>query len=79
MPGLRDLPEAKGDRHVKAFKRFGWDHCRSNGSHKILEKDGVEAILSIPCGGSKNVKRRLLASQIKLAGLTFEEYIEAFK
>lgn len=78
MPGLRDLPEAKGDRHVKAFARFGWNHCRSNGSHKILEKKGVEPILSIPCGG-KNVKRKLLAAQIKLAGLTFQEYIDAFK
>lgn len=78
MPGLRDLPEAKGDRHVKAFARFGWSHCRSNGSHKILEKKGIEPILSIPCS-SKNVKRKLLASQIKLAGLTFEEYIGAFK
>jgi predicted RNA binding protein YcfA (HicA-like mRNA interferase family) len=78
VPGLRDLPEAKGDRHVRTFARFGWNHCRSNGSHKILEKPGVEAILSIPCGG-KNVKRTLLYSQIKLAGLTVKEYVDAFK
>lgn len=78
MPGLRDLPEAKGDRHVRTFVRLGWNHCRSNGSHKILEKAGREAILSIPCGG-KNVKRALLYSQIKLAGLTVKEYLDAFK
>lgn len=78
MPGLRDLPEAKGDRHVKAFCRLGWNHCRSNGSHKILQKDDWDAILSIPCGG-KNVKRTLLYTQIKLAGLTVEEYLRSFK
>lgn len=78
MPGLRDLPEAKGDRHVKAFCRLGWTHCRTNGSHKILEKDGVEVILSVPCGG-KNVKRTLLREQIKLAGLTIQDYLAAFK
>jgi predicted RNA binding protein YcfA (HicA-like mRNA interferase family) len=78
VPGLRDLPEAKGDRHVKALRRFGWDHCRSNGSHKILEKDGVEPHLSIPCGG-KNVKRTLLHTQLKLAGISIEEYTRAFK
>lgn len=78
MPGLRDLPEAKGDRHVKAFCRLGWNHSRSTGSHKILEKDGWDAILSIPCS-SKNVKRTLLHSQIKLAGLTIDEYLNAFK
>lgn len=79
MPGLRDLPEAKGDRHVRAFARLGWTHCRSNGSHKILEKPGEELILSIPCGGKKNVKRALLYGQLKLAGITIEEYLREFK
>lgn len=78
MSGLRDLPEAKGDRHVKAFVRLGWNHCRTNGSHKILEKPGVEPHLSIPCGG-KNVKRTLLREQLKLAGVPIEEYLRAFK
>lgn len=78
MPGIRDLPEAKGDRHVRTFARFGWRHCRTNGSHKILEKPGVEDILSIPCGG-KNVKRALLYGQIKRAGLTIAEYNRAFR
>jgi predicted RNA binding protein YcfA (HicA-like mRNA interferase family) len=78
MPGLRDLPEAKGERHVKAFCRCGWKETRSSGSHRILEKDGEEAILSIPCSG-KNVKRTLLHSQIKLARLTIKEYIAVFR
>ncbi len=78
MPGLRDLPEAKGERHVKALCRCGWKETRSSGSHRILEKDGVEAILSIPCGG-KNVKRTLLKGQLKLAGLSIEEYLKVFK
>lgn len=78
MPGLRDLPEAKGDRHVKALCRCGWKVSRTSGSHKILEKDGVDAIISIPCGG-KNVKRTLLNSQLKLAGLSIAEYLEIFK
>lgn len=78
MPGLRDLPEAKGDRHVKALCRCGWKHTRTSGSHKILEKEGVEAILSIPCSG-KNVKRTLLNSQLKLAEISIAEYVEVFK
>lgn len=78
MAGLRDLPEAKGDRHVKAFCRCGWEHTRTNGSHKILEKPGVEPILSIPCGGKK-VKRTLLSRQIKLAGMTVDQYLEAYR
>ena len=38
----------------------------------------MEAILSIPCGG-KNVKRTLLKGQLKLAGLSIEEYLKVFK
>ena len=34
--------------------------------------------LSIPCH-SKNVERKMLYSQIKLAGLTIEEYLREFK
>ena len=78
MPGLRDLPEASGERHVKAFCRCGWKETRRSGSHRILEKEGEEAILSIPCGGKK-VKRALLYGQIKLAGLTIEKYNAVFK
>lgn len=75
--GLRDLPEAKGERHVKAFERAGWKQVRSSGSHAILEKDGEDPTLSIPCG--KKVKRTLLSKQIKLAGLTVAEYLKLFK
>lgn len=79
MASLRDLPQAKGERHVRAFKRFGWEETRvTRGSHRILEKDGCEATLSIPCGG-KDVKRKLLDGQLKLAGISREDYIDAFK
>lgn len=78
MPSARDLPLAKGERHVKAFKRFGWKRTRVNGSHHILEKEGMRPSLSIPCN-NKDVKRHLIHEQLKLAGISTEEYLKAFK
>lgn len=78
--GLRDLPLAPGERHVKAFERAGWRQTRkTRGSHAILEKEGVDATLSIPCHKGKDVKRALLSKQIKLAGMTGSEYLKHFK
>jgi len=49
---------------------------RIRGSHHILAKEGEEATLSIPDHG--DVKRGLLAKQIKLAGLSEGEYLDLF-
>jgi predicted RNA binding protein YcfA (HicA-like mRNA interferase family) len=75
----QDLPLAPGERHVKAFARASWAEVRRTGSHAILEKDGERYHLAIPCHGSTDVKRGLLAAQVHLAGMTIEEYCECFK
>lgn len=78
--GLANLPLASGDKHAKAFEYWGWVRVRTkNKNHIILEKDGVTATLSIPNHKGKDVKRALLQSQIKLAGLTEAQYLQGFK
>jgi predicted RNA binding protein YcfA (HicA-like mRNA interferase family) len=74
----RDLPLAPGERHVKAFCRDGWEVARRQGSHAILEKPGVQPILSIPCH-PRDLSRTLLARQVELAGLSAEKYHALFK
>ena len=77
MPhGANVLPLARCAAHVAAFERNGWICVRVRGSHHILTKDGHDATLSIPDHG--NVKRGLLARQIKLAGLTEDQYLDLF-
>jgi predicted RNA binding protein YcfA (HicA-like mRNA interferase family) len=76
--GLRDLPLGPGARHVAAFEHAGWVCVRVNGSHHILEKDGVEAHLSVPCHGKRDVKRTLLRRLIRDAGMTESEYCDHF-
>lgn len=73
---------ASGERHARAFERCGWTKVRetSGGNpHIILEKPGVRATLSIPTHRGENVKRALLQKQIKLAGLTEQQYLDCFR
>jgi predicted RNA binding protein YcfA (HicA-like mRNA interferase family) len=79
--GQKDLPLASGERHARAFERCGWKRVRvtsGKNPHIILEKKGVRATLSIPNHKGKDVKRALLQKQVKLAGLTEQEYLDCF-
>ena len=64
---------------VKAFERAGWrKRPRTTGSHVILTKAGNPDILSIPIHKGKPIKQGLLRHQIKVAGMTVEEFLELY-
>jgi hypothetical protein len=80
--GQKDLPLAGGERHARAFERCGWTKVRETSGrnpHIILKKEGVQAILSIPNHKGQDVKRALLQKQIRLAGLTEQQYLDCFR
>jgi predicted RNA binding protein YcfA (HicA-like mRNA interferase family) len=74
---LKDLPVAPGERHVAAFVRAGWSVVRQKGSHRILERDGYENHLSVPCT-KKDLSRALLDGLIEAAGMDHASYCEFF-
>jgi predicted RNA binding protein YcfA (HicA-like mRNA interferase family) len=74
--GHQNLPVARAREHIKAFARLGWVESRQRGSHISLKKPGCRAVLTIPDHG--NVKRPLLARMLKDAGITEDEYLNAF-
>ena len=76
MPGTHNL---KPEKVVKAFERLGWTNRGQRGSHIKLTKSGNPTILSIPIHKGKPVKKGLLLSQIKKAGLTLEEFLDYYK
>lgn len=78
MAGNADLPLAKGERHLKAFARLGWECVRRKGSHAMLKREGWDATIVIPCN-KHDVKRGLLRTQLQLAGISIEDYCAAFK
>jgi hypothetical protein len=77
--GLSDLPLANAEKHAACFERLGWVRDwkrRGRGSHILLTKTGMRAMLSIP--DHKEVKRTIIAKLISLAGITQEKYLEEF-
>jgi predicted RNA binding protein YcfA (HicA-like mRNA interferase family) len=68
-------PSISGEDAVRAFKRAGFFHVRTNGSHFILKKAGHPFHLSIPVHKGKKLGKGLLSSQISAAGLTLEQFI----
>jgi predicted RNA binding protein YcfA (HicA-like mRNA interferase family) len=75
---LKDLPVAVGARHVAAFERAGWTVVRKKGSHRILERDGHDNHLSVPCHAGRDLSRKLLANLIEAAGMNEETYCDYF-
>jgi predicted RNA binding protein YcfA (HicA-like mRNA interferase family) len=76
--GLKDLPLAPGVRHVAAFVHAGWTADRWKGSHQILEREGVENHLSVPCHKGRDLKRALLDGLITDAGMDHKSYCDHY-
>jgi predicted RNA binding protein YcfA (HicA-like mRNA interferase family) len=55
---------------LKAAQAKGWQLDRIKGSHHILIKEGVDAILTLPIHGNQPLKIGLLKALMKQAGLT---------
>lgn len=77
--GQSHLPLASGAKHVKAFERAGWVCAKAlaKDKHFVLHNPGFEHHLSIP--KHKEVKRALLQKQIRLAGLSDQQYCDYFE
>lgn len=73
---MRSLGSYSGERIIRAFEKCGWQIARQKGSHVILQKEGHDAVLSIPRHAGKTVKRGTLRGLIKDTGLTVDEFLE---
>ena len=71
------LPAISGKEAVDAFEEAGWQVARREGSHVILTKAGVPAILSVP--DHREVRRGTLRSLIRKAGLSVCEFVSLLK
>ncbi len=75
MPKLpRDLSGAK---QVKLFEKSGWEIKRGKGSHVILEKERVEATLSVP--QRKIIDIGLLRSLIQDSELSLDDFWDLYR
>jgi len=71
------IPILKPKEVIKAFQMLGWEIARQRGSHIILVKESHVATLSVP--NHPEVARGTLRALIARAGLTVDEFLEAFE
>ncbi|MBN2292640.1 MAG: type II toxin-antitoxin system HicA family toxin [Pirellulales bacterium] len=70
------VPRVSGKDAVSAFLKVGYTVDRINGSHHILKHPQKIERLSIPVHAGKTVGVGLLSRQIKVAGMTVEQFTE---
>jgi predicted RNA binding protein YcfA (HicA-like mRNA interferase family) len=63
------MKSVSGKTLCKIIERKGWELKRVTGSHHIYIKQGVDAILSIPVHGNRDLPTGTLKSIMKDAGL----------
>lgn len=73
--GQKNLPLASASKHARAFERLGWKVDRAH-NHIVFTKPGNSFAPCIPDHGE--VSRALLQKQLKGAGISEEDYLEAF-
>jgi predicted RNA binding protein YcfA (HicA-like mRNA interferase family) len=69
------LPRITGEEAIKAFCKDSYRLDRIHGSHHILKHPDRKERLSIPVHKGETLGIGLLGSQIKIAGLTAEQFI----
>lgn len=68
------LPSITPDEAIRAFEKAGFRRKRQKGSHVFLNREGHHTMLCIPVHAG-DLKRGVLRSEIRKAGLTVEEFL----
>jgi hypothetical protein len=69
------MKSVSGKFLCKIVERHGWSLKRITGSHYIYVKQSMNAILSIPVHGNRDLPIGTLRSIMKDAGLTEEDLV----
>ena len=72
---MAELPRISGNNAIKVFESLGFKVVRQKGSHVVLRKDDRGCVIPV----HKELAIGTLRSVIKQAGITAEEFINAYK
>ncbi len=74
---MTNLPSVNADRLIRALRRAGFFVHHITGSHHVLKHpDRPELRVVVPYHGGVDIKRGVLRSILRQAGLTTDELIE---
>ena len=72
---MPELPRISGDEAIKVFIRLGFYEARQKGSHVVMRRKDKGCVIP----RHKELALGTLRSAIKQAGLSVEEFVEAYK
>jgi predicted RNA binding protein YcfA (HicA-like mRNA interferase family) len=68
------LPTLKAREVIRALERAGWYLDHTTGSHYILRHPARPVRIPVPYHGNRDIKRAILRSILRQAGLADEEF-----
>jgi predicted RNA binding protein YcfA (HicA-like mRNA interferase family) len=71
---MPELPRISGDEAIKVFIRLGFYQARQKGSHVVMRRQDKGCVIP----RHKELAIGTLRSAIRQAGLTVEEFVEAY-
>ena len=71
---MPELPRISGDEAIKVFVRLGFYEARQKGSHVVMRRQDKGCVIP----RHKELALGTLKSAIRQAGLTAEEFVEAY-
>ena len=72
---MAELPRISGNNAIKVFESLGFKVVRQKGSHIVLRKNDRGCVIPV----HKELAIGTLRSVIKQAGITADEFINAYK
>jgi predicted RNA binding protein YcfA (HicA-like mRNA interferase family) len=70
------LPAVSGKQVIAALEKEGWYVKRVRGSHHVLRHPDIPDAIPVPVHGSRPIKRGTLASILRAAGISRDEFAD---
>jgi len=73
------LPAVSGKQVIAALEREGWYLKRIRGSHHVLRHPTIPDAIPVPVHGNRPIKRGTLASILRAAGTSRDEFTKLLR
>lgn len=71
---MPELPRVSGKEAIRVFERLGFRQVRQKGSHVVLRREDKGCVIPL----HSSLVLGTLRSAIRQAGITVEEFVEAY-
>ena len=76
---MADSPTVNGKQAIRALENLGFRLDRVEGSHHMMVKDKHPRTVPVPVHGSKSLPKGTLASIIRMAGVTRQQFYKSLR